>query len=177
MALTIWACTLQVSRPGPRPLPDPQPDARPSSLPRRTERMIVRLLAFALNADEHLRFTRGLSRDDEPDLWQHSLNGEITLWVEKGENPTKSGSRKGCARSRGSLSIASSIVRQRGGSRSRQKLERFSHLSVFKLPEEVGRAACIAGTTQYGSAVHHPGGGDLVVERRHQYSVHTRKWR
>ena len=33
------------------------------------ERMMVRLLAFALNADEGLGFTRGLSQDDEPDLW------------------------------------------------------------------------------------------------------------
>ncbi|MGB5568551.1 MAG: YaeQ family protein, partial [Sedimenticolaceae bacterium] len=33
------------------------------------QRMMMRVLAFALNADEHLSFTRGLSQDDEPDLW------------------------------------------------------------------------------------------------------------
>ena len=37
------------------------------------ERMMVRVLAFALNADDSLGFTRGLSQDDEPELWQRSL--------------------------------------------------------------------------------------------------------
>ncbi|HQT25435.1 MAG TPA: YaeQ family protein, partial [Burkholderiales bacterium] len=32
------------------------------------ERMMVRLLAFALNASETLAFGRGLSAEDEPDL-------------------------------------------------------------------------------------------------------------
>ena len=34
------------------------------------ERMMVRLLAFALNASEDLTFTKGLSDIDEPDLWK-----------------------------------------------------------------------------------------------------------
>ena len=34
------------------------------------ERMMVRLLTFALHANEALSFTKGLSTDDEPDLWQ-----------------------------------------------------------------------------------------------------------
>ena len=101
------------------------------------ERMMVRLLAFALNADEHLRFTRGLSQDDEPDLWQHSLNGEITLWVETGQ-PDEKRIRKGCARSE---RVIVYCFQHRSASvwwkQISAKLERFSHLSVFKLPEEV----------------------------------------
>ncbi|MES9850118.1 MAG: YaeQ family protein [Candidatus Thiodiazotropha sp.] len=49
------------------------------------ERLMVRLLAFLLNADEALSFTKGLSTDDEPDLWQKSLSNEIELWVELGQ--------------------------------------------------------------------------------------------
>ncbi|MFT7405995.1 YaeQ family protein [Zhongshania sp.] len=48
------------------------------------ERMMLRILAFALYADEHLEFTKGLSTDDEPDLWLKSLTGEIDLWIEMG---------------------------------------------------------------------------------------------
>jgi uncharacterized protein YaeQ len=48
------------------------------------ERLMVRILAFALNAHEHLEFTRGISTDDEPDIWQKSLSGELELWVELG---------------------------------------------------------------------------------------------
>lgn len=48
------------------------------------ERMMVRVLAFALDADEALSFGRGLSSEDEPDLVQRDLTGAIQLWVEVG---------------------------------------------------------------------------------------------
>ena len=41
------------------------------------QRMMARLLAFALNADPLLTFGRGLSSDDEPDLWRRDRTGEI----------------------------------------------------------------------------------------------------
>ncbi|MCK4503035.1 MAG: YaeQ family protein, partial [Desulfuromonadales bacterium] len=44
------------------------------------QRMMVRLLAFALHADEQLSFTKGLCADEEGDLWQISLSQEIELW-------------------------------------------------------------------------------------------------
>lgn len=62
------------------------------------ERMMVRLLAFALNADEHLQFTKGLSSDDEPDLWLKNLYDDIEHWVEVGL-PDERRIRKGCNRS------------------------------------------------------------------------------
>ncbi len=48
------------------------------------ERMMVRLLAFALFADERLEFGRGLSSTDEPALWLKDYGGEIRLWIEVG---------------------------------------------------------------------------------------------
>jgi uncharacterized protein YaeQ len=48
------------------------------------ERLMVRILAFALNAHERLEFSRGLSTDDEPDIWQKSLSSELELWVALG---------------------------------------------------------------------------------------------
>jgi uncharacterized protein YaeQ len=48
------------------------------------ERLMVRILAFALNAHEQLEMTKGLSTDDEPDIWQKSLSGELELWVALG---------------------------------------------------------------------------------------------
>ena len=48
------------------------------------ERLMVRILAFALNSHERLEFSRGLSTDDEPDIWQKSLSGELELWVALG---------------------------------------------------------------------------------------------
>ena len=49
------------------------------------ERMMVRLLVYCLNAEEGLEFTRGLSENDEPDLWRRSLDGRMLDWIEVGE--------------------------------------------------------------------------------------------
>ena len=49
------------------------------------ERMMLRVLAFALHAHENLEFGRGLSTEDEPDLWQKDLTGMIELWIDLGQ--------------------------------------------------------------------------------------------
>ncbi|CAM2900478.1 YaeQ family protein [Vibrio rarus] len=48
-------------------------------------RMMVRLLAFCLNSTEHLTFTKGLSDQDEPDIWELSDIGDILTWIDVGE--------------------------------------------------------------------------------------------
>ncbi|MCF1430175.1 MAG: YaeQ family protein [Shewanella sp.] len=53
------------------------------------ERMMVRLLAYALNADKGLEFSKGLCVDVEPELWLKELSGDIRLWVEFGEADEK----------------------------------------------------------------------------------------
>ncbi|MCK7594907.1 YaeQ family protein [Pseudomarimonas salicorniae] len=62
------------------------------------ERLMVRLLAFSLFADELLQFGRGVSSDDEPDLWQRSLDGRIEHWIDLGQ-PDESRIRRACGRS------------------------------------------------------------------------------
>lgn len=65
------------------------------------ERLMVRVLAFALYADaeDRLQFGRGLSADDEPDLWRKTRTDEIELWIELGQ-PDESRIRKACGRAR-----------------------------------------------------------------------------
>jgi uncharacterized protein YaeQ len=60
---------------------------------------MVRLLAFALHADERLEFARGAADGDEPDLWLKSRSGEIELWIDVGQ-PDESRIRKACGRAR-----------------------------------------------------------------------------
>ena len=48
------------------------------------ERMMVRLLAFALHAHEYLEFGQGMTADDEADVWQKDLTGAIELWIDVG---------------------------------------------------------------------------------------------
>ena len=49
------------------------------------ERMMVRVLVFCINAQEHLEFTKGLSAVDEPELWVRTLDGQLSLWIDVGE--------------------------------------------------------------------------------------------
>ena len=49
------------------------------------ERMAARLLAYCLNYDRGLSFTKGISTAEEPDLWQHTDSGEIEHWIEVGQ--------------------------------------------------------------------------------------------
>jgi uncharacterized protein YaeQ len=58
------------------------------------ERMMMRLLAFALNvpADNDngaLEFAKSLWDTDEPDLWQKDLTGQIMQWIEVGQPDDK----------------------------------------------------------------------------------------
>ncbi|MEO8187594.1 MAG: YaeQ family protein [Burkholderiaceae bacterium] len=61
------------------------------------ERLMTRLLAFALHAHEDLKFGRGISTDDEPDLWQRDPTGAIALWIDVGL-PDERSVRKACGR-------------------------------------------------------------------------------
>jgi uncharacterized protein YaeQ len=62
-------------------------------------RMMLRILAFGLNAGERLSFTRGISTDDEPDLWEKDYTGEIELWIDLG-TPEDKRIRKACGLAR-----------------------------------------------------------------------------
>ena len=61
------------------------------------ERMMVRVLAFALHAAPDLAFGKGLSDDEEPDLWLKDLTGAIRLWIDIGQ-PDEKRMRRACGR-------------------------------------------------------------------------------
>jgi uncharacterized protein YaeQ len=63
------------------------------------ERMMTRLLAFALNASERLEFGQGLTDEDEADIWLKDLTGAIELWIDVG-TPDERLVRKACGRAR-----------------------------------------------------------------------------
>ncbi|ASK35759.1 YaeQ family protein [Alloalcanivorax mobilis] len=68
--------------------------------PSETEaRMMLRLMAFALHANQDLAFTRGISSGDEPDLWQRNPDGTLAHWIELGQ-PDEKRLRKACGLAR-----------------------------------------------------------------------------
>ena len=97
------------------------------------ERMMARLLAFALNAHERLAFCKGLSDTDEPDLWQKDLTGAIEHWIEVGQ-PDDKRLLRACGR-------AEKVTVYAYGNRAElwwqplaEKLERAKNLTVWRIP-------------------------------------------
>jgi uncharacterized protein YaeQ len=101
------------------------------------ERMMVRLLAFALHAEDTLVFGAGLSTDDEPDLWRKDLTGNIETWIDVGL-PDEKRIRKACGR-------AGNVFVYSYGGRAAQlwwvgvsdKLDRLNKLTVIELPQDL----------------------------------------
>jgi uncharacterized protein YaeQ len=97
------------------------------------ERMMIRILAFALNAHEQLSFGRGLSTEDEPDLWQKDLTGAIDLWIDVGL-PDDKRILKACGRSGQVLVFCYSSNWNIWWNQIAGKVERARNLRVMNLP-------------------------------------------
>ncbi|HEY5613170.1 MAG TPA: YaeQ family protein [Lysobacter sp.] len=100
------------------------------------ERLMVRLLAFALYAEDRLEFGRGLSNEEEPDLWLRNYTGEIDLWIDLGQ-PDESRIKKACGRAK------QVVVVTYGGnaadiwwSKIAPSLTRLKNLTVVDIPAE-----------------------------------------
>jgi len=104
------------------------------------ERMMVRLLAFALHAHEHLEFGQGMSNDDEADLWRRDLTGAIELWIDVGI-PDEKLIRKACGRSdRVIVYTYGGRVAEMWFAQNSGQFARLKNLTVINLPQESTRA-------------------------------------
>lgn len=104
------------------------------------ERMMMRVLAYALHAGDALSFGKGLSTDDEPDLWQKDLTGAIELWIDVGQ-PDEKRLRRACGRAR------AVVVYSYGGQgaaiwwgQNASKLERIGNLTVVSVTAAASQA-------------------------------------
>jgi uncharacterized protein YaeQ len=107
------------------------------------ERMMVRVLAFARHASEHLSFGKGrvgasneMPQPTEPDLWQKDLTGTIELWIEVGQ-PDEKSVRQACGRAK------QVVIYTYGGHKAnrwwkqnRAGFDRAKNLTVISLPVE-----------------------------------------
>lgn len=104
------------------------------------ERLMVRLLAFALHAHEYLEFGQGMTDDEEADVWRKDFTGAIELWIDVGL-PDEKLIRKACGR-------ADQVVVYCYGGRvadmwfaqNSAQFERQKNLSIVNLPQESTQA-------------------------------------
>jgi uncharacterized protein YaeQ len=111
-------------------------------------RLMVRLLAFALFADERLEFGRGLSNEEEPDLWRRDYTGDVEQWIDLGQ-PDESRIRKACGRARQVV-----VVTYSGNAagiwweKNAGALSRLKNLAVVDI--DAGAVASVAALLQRG---------------------------
>ena len=102
------------------------------------ERTMLRILAFALNAREHLVFARGLSDIDEPDLWQKDLTGAIQHWIEVGQ-PDEKRLLRACGRA-GRVTVYAYAANAESWWRPlSERLGRAKNLEVWRIPAASSR--------------------------------------
>lgn len=98
------------------------------------ERMMVRLLAFALNATENTRlsFTKGLSDTDEPELWEKDYTDAILTWIDLGL-PDDRRMLKACGRANQVLVYAYGRTQSVWWKSVANKVAKARNLQVFSL--------------------------------------------
>ena len=102
--------------------------------------MMVRVLAFAMHADSALVFGKGLSAEDEPDLWRKDLTGAIELWIEVGL-PDEKRIRRACGRARQVMVLTyGGRVADIWWQQNKLALHRQDKLTVINLSAEDSRA-------------------------------------
>jgi len=112
------------------------------------ERMMIRLVALALNAyklqdvcqgDGTLAFGAGLSNVDEPDVWLRDFTGETKLWVEVGQ-PEDKPIIKACGKSDEVIVYCFNHAAEIWWRGIENKLTRPQNLSVYRVPTEASQA-------------------------------------
>lgn len=103
------------------------------------ERMMARILAYALYAQEGMALTKGLFEVEEPDLWVKDLTGAIKLWIDLGQ-PDEDRIRKACNRSERVVVICYSHSCPVWWRQIEAKLARLNNLTVLQLPWETAQA-------------------------------------
>jgi uncharacterized protein YaeQ len=111
------------------------------------ERMMVRLLAFAMYANEFLSFGKGISGDDEPDIAHKDLTGAIETWISVGL-PDERLIRKASGRANQVVVVSYGRSADIWWNENSKDLQRLKNLTVIKLPSDTTLAlAALANRT------------------------------
>jgi uncharacterized protein YaeQ len=138
------------------------------------ERMMVRLLAFALNAHEHLAFSEGLSNAEEPALWRKDLTGVIELWIEVGQ-PDEKRLLKACGRADQVIVYSYSSGASIWWNQLAPKVERARNLSVVHLPNAAALSSLVDRTMSFQITISE---GQLFLTAGDEtLEVHIAHWR
>lgn len=135
------------------------------------ERLMVRLLAFALYASDALAFGKGIAADDEATIWEKDLTGAVERWIEVGQ-PDERDIRKASGRAKQVVIVNYGRPAEPWWEQNRDALQRINNLTVLRLPVATTQAlAALASrnmqlqcTIQEGSILMTTEAGAVQVE-------------
>jgi uncharacterized protein YaeQ len=81
-----------------------------------------------------LELTKGLSTDDEPDIWQKSLSDELELWVALGL-PSEKVVRQSCGKASKVIVYSYGRTAEMWWDKIKNSTARFDNLQVVNFPE------------------------------------------
>lgn len=99
------------------------------------ERMMIRVLAFALHADSALTYTKDLFDVDEPALWQKDLTGAIQTWIEVGQ-PDDKRLMKACGRAEHVFVYSYSATSHIWFKQLASRVDRAKNLTIVNIPAD-----------------------------------------
>ncbi|MFY8275268.1 YaeQ family protein [Pseudoalteromonas sp. SSDWG2] len=100
------------------------------------QRLMIRLLTFALNASENLQFTKGLCAEDEPELWCREMDDSISLWIDLGL-PDEKRIKKACTQAKNVvLYTYGENTQSMWWQKNQPKLHSFKNLTIVSLAYE-----------------------------------------
>ena len=102
-------------------------------------RMMIRLIAYVLNASENLQFGKGVSDEDEAAIWRINYSEVIELWIELGQLDEKR-LKKACNRAQEVKLYCFGSSVDTWWQQSKSKLNQFSKLSIESFSEETSQA-------------------------------------
>ncbi len=100
------------------------------------ERMMLRLLAWILNADDNLQFTKGLSAEEQPEIWQHYDYGSVKVWIELGLPEERRLKKASALAGQVILYVYSERAAQVWWQQNREKLNSLANLSIWYMDDQ-----------------------------------------
>ena len=137
-------------------------------------RMVLRLAAFALFAEENLAFTRGVSATDEPDVWQKDLTGAIEHWVELGW-PDEKRLGKACGQSQQVTVVSYGRTAGPWWQPMAEKCQRYKNLRVLFVGEDaIEQLAPLAGAKTLSATI--SDGNLWLASDDHSVEIKPERW-
>ncbi len=135
------------------------------------ERLMMRILAFALNATDNLKFANGLTNPEEPELCLKDLTGSIQLWIDIGQ-PEEKSILKACGISNNVIIYSYKLKTRDWWGRASQKLTRVKNLTIYNVDESAvkemtkmtARSMSILVTIQDGDITVRDDHNEVIVE-------------